>query len=463
MTLLWVGTSGLAVAATTMLILGDDVRLLRLGIVAALWAALLAALRASRLRERVRERDESLSRKQRDYERELEREIEARQQHESDAENEAHRRVREETESEISELRSELRDLRRLLERSRERSAPSGGAPPNQGGERTPPAATAETAEAARGESASRNSGGWDGEPRLTTRQNAPAGPAPEGGANARATSPPAYPAAPGPPAPPPSQQRGTAQPPPNAPPQQPPPSPPPQRPPSPPPQRPPRFTGAVHGAADSGEATGTQSPPGASARNPVARQSGTRAVPPGSGESSGESANRGPGPGAEPQRSADADAAAAPRPPHPAPGPEQVPERSGPAAGELPQARPQAQPPAVRRSGPPRARPPRAAAPAEPRPDVPRGRSEPPTGTGRPDRGSAEAAPPDEKSRSGEKDDAVPNQVTDAEERPGSRNSGAAVHPGAAGAHTQGTSVEDLLAAYGDSHEARRRRRRDE
>lgn len=133
-TLLWVGTSVLAVAATTVLMFGDDVRLLRLGIVVALWAALLAALLAGRLRERVRERDESLNRNQREYERELEREIEARQQHESEAENEAHRRVRAETESEISELRSEVRELRRLLERSLERSAPSGRLPRSRAG-----------------------------------------------------------------------------------------------------------------------------------------------------------------------------------------------------------------------------------------------------------------------------------------------------------------------------------------
>ena len=115
-TVLWGGAVLLALAATAILVLGEDARLLRLGLLAALWAALIAALAAARLRGRVAEDDESAEQRRRVYELELEREVAARREHELEAENEARRRVSEESETELQRLREELRTLREALE-----------------------------------------------------------------------------------------------------------------------------------------------------------------------------------------------------------------------------------------------------------------------------------------------------------------------------------------------------------
>ncbi|MBA8826569.1 hypothetical protein FHX42_003948 [Saccharopolyspora lacisalsi] len=115
-TVLWGGAVLLALAATAILVLGEDARLLRLGLLAALWAALIAALAAARLRGRVAEDDESAEQRRRVYELELEREVAARREHELEAENEARRRVAEESDTEIQRLREELRTLREALE-----------------------------------------------------------------------------------------------------------------------------------------------------------------------------------------------------------------------------------------------------------------------------------------------------------------------------------------------------------
>ncbi|ASU77218.1 hypothetical protein CDG81_01585 [Actinopolyspora erythraea] len=135
-TLLWLGTSGLALAATVVLILGDDVRMLRLGILAALWAALLPSLWATRLRTRQLEQHELLAERQRCYELELEREVEAREEYETAADNEALRRVREETETEVAELRAELHELRRLLNHPNPAGTPSPAAVSAEGSPR---------------------------------------------------------------------------------------------------------------------------------------------------------------------------------------------------------------------------------------------------------------------------------------------------------------------------------------
>lgn len=113
---LWGGVLVPAVAATAVLVFGDSARLLRLGLVAALWATLIAALAVVRLRSRLAERDERLSERQRRYELELEREIAARREFELEVENETRRRVEEETDGEMESLRAELRRLREMLE-----------------------------------------------------------------------------------------------------------------------------------------------------------------------------------------------------------------------------------------------------------------------------------------------------------------------------------------------------------
>ena len=52
---LWTIALVLVAAATAVLVLSDDARLLRLGLVAALWAALFGAFGVARLRHRIAE------------------------------------------------------------------------------------------------------------------------------------------------------------------------------------------------------------------------------------------------------------------------------------------------------------------------------------------------------------------------------------------------------------------------
>ncbi|GAA0510573.1 hypothetical protein GCM10011581_00530 [Saccharopolyspora subtropica] len=113
---LWVGALVLAAAATAVLILSDDARLLRLGLVAALWAALIGAFAVAKLRHRVAESEQLAAERQRVYELELEREIAARREFELEAEAEARRRAAEEADGELKALQAELRRLRDTLE-----------------------------------------------------------------------------------------------------------------------------------------------------------------------------------------------------------------------------------------------------------------------------------------------------------------------------------------------------------
>ncbi|GAB3679536.1 DUF6779 domain-containing protein [Saccharopolyspora tripterygii] len=114
--LLWGGALVLAAAATSLLVLSDDARMLRLGLIAALWAALLGAFAVARLRHRVAESEQAVADQQRIYELELEREIAARREHEAEAEAEARRRASEESGEQIRALQAELTKLRTTLE-----------------------------------------------------------------------------------------------------------------------------------------------------------------------------------------------------------------------------------------------------------------------------------------------------------------------------------------------------------
>lgn len=107
----------LAAAATAVLVLTNDARLLRLGLVAALWAALIGAFAVAKLRNRVVEGEQHAADRQRIYELELEREIAARREFELEAEAEARRKAAEESESEMQALQAELRRLRESLEK----------------------------------------------------------------------------------------------------------------------------------------------------------------------------------------------------------------------------------------------------------------------------------------------------------------------------------------------------------
>ena len=114
--LLWGGALVLAAAATSLLVLSNDARMLRLGLIAALWAALLGAFAVARLRHRVSESEQAVADQQRIYELELEREIAARREHEAEAEAEARRRASEESGEQIRALQAELTKLRTTLE-----------------------------------------------------------------------------------------------------------------------------------------------------------------------------------------------------------------------------------------------------------------------------------------------------------------------------------------------------------
>ncbi|MEV0053030.1 DUF6779 domain-containing protein [Saccharopolyspora shandongensis] len=115
-TILWGGALVLAAAATAVLVVSNDVRYLRLGLVAALWSALIGAFAVAKLRHRVVQGEELVADRQRIYELELEREIAARHEFELEAEAEARRQAAEESEGEIKELQAELRRLRESLE-----------------------------------------------------------------------------------------------------------------------------------------------------------------------------------------------------------------------------------------------------------------------------------------------------------------------------------------------------------
>lgn len=113
---LLVGAVVFAVAATGLLVLADEMKWLRLGIVAALWAALVGAFLAAKYRRQLTDQEEALADRQELYELELEREIAARREYELEAVAEAKRTAEEESRAGIDALRGELQSLRTTLE-----------------------------------------------------------------------------------------------------------------------------------------------------------------------------------------------------------------------------------------------------------------------------------------------------------------------------------------------------------
>ena len=147
--------AALAIGATGVLVLSDDLKYLRLGIVAGLWAALAGAFIAARYRRQVAERAEDAAERQERYELELEREIAARREHELEVEAEARRWAEQKANDDLTDLRAELQGLRQTLstllggeflveryalraEASRMRPLPDGD--PNNQPKRLPPA-----------------------------------------------------------------------------------------------------------------------------------------------------------------------------------------------------------------------------------------------------------------------------------------------------------------------------------
>ena len=113
----WFGVGvALAVAATIALVLADDIRYLRLGIVAALWAALVGAFLAARYRKQAVNTEETVAQAQEVYELELEREIAARREYELEIESETRQQVEADSRAELDALRAEIGALRQNLQ-----------------------------------------------------------------------------------------------------------------------------------------------------------------------------------------------------------------------------------------------------------------------------------------------------------------------------------------------------------
>lgn len=106
----------LAGGATIALVLADDIRYLRLGIVAALWAALVGGFLAVRYRKQATSTEEAVTQAQEIYELELEREIAARREFELELESEAREREGDGARKELEELRAEIGALRESLQ-----------------------------------------------------------------------------------------------------------------------------------------------------------------------------------------------------------------------------------------------------------------------------------------------------------------------------------------------------------
>lgn len=99
----------MAAAGAAVLALGThDARLLRLGVVAALWAALLAAFATARARREISSRAEHADQLREVYQRELQREVVARREHALAVERALREQAQLSQQREIGQLRAEL-------------------------------------------------------------------------------------------------------------------------------------------------------------------------------------------------------------------------------------------------------------------------------------------------------------------------------------------------------------------
>ncbi|ALG05890.1 DUF6779 domain-containing protein [Kibdelosporangium phytohabitans] len=110
------GALVLVLGATLILVLTDDARFLKMGILAALWAALVGAFLAARFRRQVADKTDDAQSMQAIYELELEREIAARREYELELEADAKRKAEEQSRADIDALRTELGQLRETLQ-----------------------------------------------------------------------------------------------------------------------------------------------------------------------------------------------------------------------------------------------------------------------------------------------------------------------------------------------------------
>lgn len=114
--ILLAGLLGLALAATAILVLSESTQVLRIGVLAGLWAALIGGLVAAKYRGQVTERRNEVSDLQEIYELELEREVSARREYELELEADVRSEVAEEHTKQLDALRAEMRVLRENLE-----------------------------------------------------------------------------------------------------------------------------------------------------------------------------------------------------------------------------------------------------------------------------------------------------------------------------------------------------------
>ena len=112
------GTVVLVAAAAVVLAVGaQDARLLRLGLIAALWAALLGAFAAARMRREINSDANRVDELRTVYQLELEREVAARREHMLTVEHELREQAQHAERGEIAALRAELVAMRANLEK----------------------------------------------------------------------------------------------------------------------------------------------------------------------------------------------------------------------------------------------------------------------------------------------------------------------------------------------------------
>ncbi|MGH4008491.1 MAG: DUF6779 domain-containing protein [Pseudonocardiaceae bacterium] len=115
---LMLATVVLAAAAAAVLAVGaQDARLLRLGLVAALWAALLGAFAAARMRRELNSGAYRAEELRTVYQLELEREVAARREHTLTVERELREQAEQVERRELAAMRAELAAMRANLER----------------------------------------------------------------------------------------------------------------------------------------------------------------------------------------------------------------------------------------------------------------------------------------------------------------------------------------------------------
>lgn len=117
---LWFLAAVLVAGAVGALVLTDDPRLLRLGLVSGLWAALTGSFAASRQRLRALEAQQRLAEQQQKHVAELDREVAERREVELELQTRHQQQEAAETSSQVQLLRDEVHALRQALEQATE-------------------------------------------------------------------------------------------------------------------------------------------------------------------------------------------------------------------------------------------------------------------------------------------------------------------------------------------------------